>query len=174
MANTSETKIVSSISDLKDIFKHKDDRKGIKPKFEMPKIGGDGKTIVIVDSDDGNGNVGPIRIVKNEKMKGGEAPFMDVMEHGDESTIYQMGLGESLLIQFDAMCNDNKWPLTDLHGKIVTIKASPYAKFKCNSCYGKGCEDCDNTGKSKVFSLTARHDLMNPTKVASKGPADNF
>lgn len=173
MANTSETKVVSNISDLKDVFKHKDDRKGIKPKFEMPKIGGPGKTIVVVNSDDGNGNIGPIRIVTNEKMKNGSAPFMDVMEHGDESTIYQMGLGESLLLQIDAMCNDNKWPLTDLHGKIVTIKAAPYAKFKCNNCGGRGCDECDNTGKSKVFSLTARHDLMNPTKVA-KGSADNF
>lgn len=171
----SETKVISSLSDLNDMFEHKGDRTGIRPTFVKPKIGEKGKTIIVINSDDKKGNIGPIRMVTNPKMNNGlPTAFMDVMDYEDQTTIYQMGLGKSLPIQFDALCNDNNWTLAELHGKIVTMKASPYGKYPCRSCGGKGCDDCSNTGKSTVFSLTARMDLMSPTGQTKKKVADEF
>lgn len=176
MINNSETTIISDINDLNKIFGHDITRKGIKPKFIMPKIGGKPKTIRILHSKDASGNLGVIYTVKNEKMNTGTAIFMTVEDYENPGTEFIMGVGKSLFNNFDALCNENKITLADLPGKIVQISASPYKEYVCKSCNGAkgGCQDCGFTGHSTVFNLTMRNDLMSTTKNVKKITNDEF
>ncbi len=178
MAQKSENKAVSSLSELNELFKHDESRKVIMGKLVMPRPGDGGKTLLILNSQGDDGTVGPVKVVKNSKFKDGNGIFMTVAEHKHLETSLQMGLGKSLFNAFDRMCNTEGFTLADLPGKIVQLTANYYTAPdapKCSNCMGRGCNKCEGTGNSTVFSVQLRRDLMeSPTKAAKGKIEDTF
>lgn len=176
MAKSDRT-IVSSVEDLEKIFKPEITGGYIADRITMPRPGDGGKAVLILHSKGEDGQLGVVHIVRNEKMKTGEASFMSVAEYDHPEVEMQMGLGESLKNSIKRMCNSEGWKISDLPGKIVHITANYYTGEKapkCSQCHGIGCAACENTGNSTVFNVRARHDLMSPTGSTKKKVADEF
>lgn len=173
----SENKVISSEEDLEKLFKPEITGGYIADKLVMPRPGDGGKALLILNSKDDDGTLGPIKNVKNSKFRDGNGLFMAVAEYDHPEIELQMGLGESLKNSIKRMCNSEGWKLVELPGKIVHITANYYTAVgaaKCNKCGGKGCAACENTGNSTVFNIRARHDLMSPTGSTKKKVADEF
>lgn len=166
----SEKIVIANDADLEAIFKPDITGGTISDKLIMPRPGDGGKCIrFLYAGKDANGQLGVINVVKNDKFtKGGKGFFMNVEEIDHEGIQLQMGLGESTLNSIKRMCNSNGWKIADLPGKVAMITANYYDKIKCSKCSGKGCAACENTGKSTVFNVQARLDLMQPTAGAKK------
>jgi len=165
----SQKTVITNDADLEAIFKPEITGGTISDKLVMPRPGDGGKTIRFLYTKGPNQELGVVNVVTNDKFKnGGKGFFMNVEEIDQPGIELQMGLGESLLNSIKRMCNSNGWKISDLPGKTAMITANYYDKIKCSKCNGAGCIACEKTGKSTVFNVQARLDLMQPTAGAKK------
>lgn len=173
-----ETKIASTLEDIEKVLDVKTKITGgyILDKFIKPRPNDvEGKVVMILQTKDDDGKLGPIKIVKNPSFKTNEAAFMTVAEINHPDIELQLGMGKSDLNAMTRMLNSEGWTLEDLPGKTVRITANYYTKVgapKCSKCNGKGCAACENTGYSTVFNWKAVKN--SPTKDTTKKVVDEF
>ncbi len=166
--------VITSSTDLDNLFDQEHVKKGIPPTFQMPNIGEGPKTVTFMPIIDAEGNPQLAEIVN---LDSGPAPYARVMEYGKPEIVYKQALGDSLIPGMNAIRNNPANGLTgynDFIGKTISIVATPYAKHPCPKCGTKGCKVCGGTGMSKVFSITLRNDLMSPTKNVRRTSEDTF
>jgi len=140
----------------------------ISDKLVMPRPGDKGVIVVFLYNKELDGTLKVIKIVKNDKFTTGEGGFFNVGLLDNPGIEYQVGVGKSMGNAIQRMLNTNKWQIEDLPGKIAHITANYYDKIPCSKCNGRGCSACEHTGKSTVFNVRARLDLMSVTSNVKK------